>query len=61
MITKDILNVKQKFSSEQINDRTRGEILSDMLNEQTRKKTNGTTILQADENNYFDWFSKLIK
>ena len=55
VITKDILNVKQKFSSEQVNGRTQGEILSDMLNEQTRKDPNGTTILQTDENNDFDF------
>ena len=55
MITKDILNVKQKFSSEQVNGRTQGEILSDMLNEQTRKDPNGTTILQTDSNNDFDF------
>ena len=55
VITKDILNVKQKVSSEQIKGRTQGEILSDMLNELTKKDPNGITILQSDENNDFDF------
>ena len=42
VITKDILNVKQNISSKQVNGRSQGEILSGMLNEQTRKDTNRT-------------------
>ena len=52
MITKDFLNVKQNNSSEQVNGRTQCEILSGMLNEQSRKDTN--RIWNTDENN--DWF-----
>ena len=56
VITKYILNGKQTFSSEQVYSRTQGEILFDMLDEQTSKNPNGTRILQTDENNYFDFF-----
>ena len=42
------------FLQVNLNDRTQGEVLSDMLNQLVDKDPNLTSILQSDENNDFD-------